>query len=795
MCSGAGGCPAHAILLATAPWVIAVHVLLHLSRRVCIGRALFQDCVHARNDLGNLLKHRGQLKEAKDCYLEAIRERPNLAVAWNNLGCVNLDEGNAQLAAQNFAEAVHCDPRLECIYSNLVSVVGVAGKVSVLSNLGQILRDENRLEESIIVYKEALQCSNSAALQAGLASVLHQTHNLREAAVHYQEAIRLQPTFVECHANLGHILRDLGDLQGARTSFLNAVQLDPLSANDFNNLACICKDLSVITEAIEYYTQSWKLAPDNAHVYCNLVHSLQMVCDWTDYDNRMQSLSKLVVDQENSGIFPSVHPHHTFLYPISNQSRRHIARAHADLAKRNCEVMALPPYTYDHLRVPCARLRVGYVSSDYKDHPTAHLMQSIPGYHNQSQRIELFCYCLCANDNSIYRQKLEREAEHFVDLSEMTDHRACADRIYADGIHILVNLNGYTKGARTEIFAWRPAPIQIMWLGYPGTSGSDYMDYHIGDDISTPMALWDSSFSEKRMCMPRTYFVGDHDAMLPLPPVADETKAAGTGSSSEAEVAGSFEEGGGGGGDAMSGVSSPASQPEQNANVGAHTTHGATWEAMVFLAPQQNQPLLAHQHQVQQMQQMQLSRTPVPHPQQLATLQLPQTQLGHAQLPHMPIAHAQLPHAAMVHAQLPHVQVAHAQLPHAQVAHAQLPHVHVAHAQLPHAQLPHAQLNHAQLNHAQLTHAVVQTAHQHIAPPLLAHVHPQLHVTQQANGGMAPNFGVTQWGSYNIPYVQTNYIMPGIDPYIHPTCSGVPLATSPAVLDCFAAMVYNLREN
>lgn len=113
-----------------------------------------------------------------------------------------------------------------------------------------------------------------------------------------------------------------------------------------------------------------------------------------------------------------------------------------------------------------------------------------------------------------FRSKISREAEHFIDLSPIACNGKAADRIYADGIHILVNMNGYTKGARNEIFALRPAPVQVMWLGYPGTSGASFMDYVVTDAVTSPIELA-NQYSEKLAFMPYTYFVGDHRQMFP----------------------------------------------------------------------------------------------------------------------------------------------------------------------------------------------------------------------------------------------------------------------------------------
>jgi protein O-GlcNAc transferase len=106
-----------------------------------------------------------------------------------------------------------------------------------------------------------------------------------------------------------------------------------------------------------------------------------------------------------------------------------------------------------------------------------------------------------------------KESEHFVDLSQVPCNGEAADRIFKDGIHILINLNGYTKGARNEIFALRPAPIQVMWLGYPGTSGAPFMDYIVTDTITSPIELA-YAYTEKLAYLPHTFFIGDHQQML-----------------------------------------------------------------------------------------------------------------------------------------------------------------------------------------------------------------------------------------------------------------------------------------
>jgi len=295
--------------------------------------------------------------------------------------------------------------------------------------------------------------------------------------------------------------------------YTRAIQINPAFADAHSNLASVHKDSGNIPEAIQSYRTALKLKPNFPDAFCNLAHCLQIVCDWTDYNSRMKTLVNIVADQLEKNRLPSVHPHHSMLYPLSHEFRKQIANRHAQLCLEKVSVLHKSPFKFSANLSSDGRIRIGYVSSDFGNHPTSHLMQSIPGVHDRS-RVEIFCYSLAPDDNTTFRQKVARGAEHFIDLSQIPDNGKAADRIYNDGVHILVNMNGYTKGARNEIFALRPAPIQVMWLGYPGTSGAPYMDYIITDAQTSPLRLA-SQYSEKIAYMPNTFFIGDHKQMFP----------------------------------------------------------------------------------------------------------------------------------------------------------------------------------------------------------------------------------------------------------------------------------------
>jgi len=504
---------------------LAIH---HFEKAV----ALDPNFLDAYINLGNVLKEARIFDRAVAAYLRALNLSPNHAVVHGNLACVYYEQGLIDLAIDTYRRAIELQPNFPDAYCNLANALKEKGLVTEseecyntalqlspthadsLNNLANIKREQGFIEEATRLYLKALEVfPEFAAAHSNLASILQQQGKLNEALLHYKEAIRIQPAFADAYSNMGNTLKEMHDVQGALQCYTRAIQINPAFADAHSNLASVHKDSGNIPEAIQSYRTALKLKPDFPDAYCNLAHCLQIVCDWTDYGGRMKKIVNIVADQLDKNRLPSVHPHHSMLYPLSHQFRKAIAGRHAQLCLEKIQVLHKPMYRFSNNFAPDGRLRIGYVSSDFGNHPTSHLMQSIPGVHNRG-RVEIFCYSLSPDDGTTFRQKVSREAEHFIDLSAIQCNGKAADRIYQDGIHILVNMNGYTKGARNEIFALRPAPIQAMWLGYPGTSGASFMDYIITDKQTSPLHLADQ-YSEKLAYLPNTFFIGDHMRMFP----------------------------------------------------------------------------------------------------------------------------------------------------------------------------------------------------------------------------------------------------------------------------------------
>jgi protein O-GlcNAc transferase len=184
---------------------------------------------------------------------------------------------------------------------------------------------------------------------------------------------------------MGNTFKEMGDIQNAMHCYTRAIQINPTFADAHSNLASIHKDNGNITDAIQSYKTALRLKPEFPDAYCNLAHCQQIICDWTDYDQRMKRIVDIIKDQLDKNRLPSVHPHHSMLYPLTYEQRKLIAAKHAQLCLEKIQLLKKPSYVHAKKKLCGQRMRIGYVSSDFCNHPTSHLMQSIPGLHNREK--------------------------------------------------------------------------------------------------------------------------------------------------------------------------------------------------------------------------------------------------------------------------------------------------------------------------------------------------------------------------------------------------------------------------
>lgn len=496
----------------------------------------------ARGNLASAYLERGDLELAIRTFHEAINLEPRFADAYNNLGNALRQAGRLEEAISSYRAALALRP----------------DHAHAHNNLGNAMKDAGNVKEAVRCYQIATKIApRLAAAHSNLGLVLKERGDLNGAIARYRAALAVDSSFADAYSNLGNALKDAGRLDQAFHCYSVAIMLRPDFADAYSNLASAYKDAGRNSEAITCYRRALQLKPDFADAFANLTHTLVFVCDWTNRDRDFEELSQIVAKQldedqhEGQGGYgavagtiatkvcrvPSIQPFHTLVYPVDISDMLKIARRYAMRAEQNAsQVEGLPasrplynkllPAQANRLlsasvgRLPprespiatmqsnaARRLRVGYVSSDLGNHPLAHLMQSIFGMHDKA-KYEVVCYSLSPDDGSAWRRKIAREVEHFVDVSGLC-LRDLALRVLADQMDILINLNGYTKGARNELFALRCAPVQVSYMGFCGTLGADYVQYLVADSIVVPREH-EPFYAEKIVRMPHCYFVNDH---------------------------------------------------------------------------------------------------------------------------------------------------------------------------------------------------------------------------------------------------------------------------------------------
>ncbi|KAJ3163839.1 hypothetical protein HDU88_006174 [Geranomyces variabilis] len=386
----------------------------------------------------------------------------------------------------------------------------------MLQTLAKIYQDLSQTALAISLYYIALSiwpnantCNNIGILLAG--------HRLDEALAWYDFGLKLEPSHVHLLTNLGSALKDRGQVGDGIGCYVRAISIQPDFFIALANLANVYKDLGRVEEAIDLYRRALEVKPDFVEAFCNYVNSLLFVCQWDARKENLKRINNIVESQLRDGIggsgdvsgrprtVPTVLPFHTFTYAgLSAWQVREICRRNGERVLYNVKVTdwfpgfsprpitlmrqlaakgasrILPnyqheralryPYPFPLPKKPSPLIHIGYLSSDFNNHPLAHLMQSVFGLHDRS-RFRVYCYSLSPSDSSPYRAKIESGSDVFVDVHAWSVQQI-VERVVADGIHVLCNLNGYTKGGRNEVFAARPAPVQMQFMGFAGSMGS-----------------------------------------------------------------------------------------------------------------------------------------------------------------------------------------------------------------------------------------------------------------------------------------------------------------------------------
>ncbi len=447
----------------------------------------------ALNNLGVLLREQGKHAEAAACYRRVIGFNPGHVDAINNLGAALRDLGQG-------AEALAC-----C--RQAVALNGM--HVGALANLGAILNDAGQSAEALACSQQALAIDpHCVDAINNLAAALEDMGRLGEAADGYRSALALRPDSADLHFNLGRLLQKQGRMAEAISCFEQAIACDPEHAEAYNSAGALLQGQGQLGRAMVMLRQALEKGAPKAGVLTNIGTTLlnQGLIDEAIATLREALLLDPAQPVAEANLLFSHNYHPTMpAADIFGQYQRW-DREHAVGLGRGGAPFDNPPD-------PARRLRIGYVSADFRAHTVMLFVGPLLEHHDRTQ-VEVFCY---HNTYSFDAESARVKAmvDHFVPCRAMTDDELAA-RIAADGIDVLIDLSGHTADNRLLVFARSPAPVQVSWVGFGYTTGLSAMNYFIGDDVFTPPGC-DALFSETVYRLPRSPWAYRPQAEAPLP--------------------------------------------------------------------------------------------------------------------------------------------------------------------------------------------------------------------------------------------------------------------------------------
>ncbi|WP_431860391.1 tetratricopeptide repeat protein [Azospirillum sp.] len=448
-----------------------------------IGRSLKTQpkSPEAHNNLGNVLKDLGRPKDAEKHFREAIRQRPNNPEARNNLGTLLTSVGRFTDAEATFREALRQRPDYpEALY-----------------NLANLLAQQGRIQEAADAYRQSLAlCAVFPEALNNLGNMLTSQGAFEEAEACYRLATQQRPTFLEAYGNLGLALKRLGRNDAAAATFTLMLIISPTCADAYCGLASLHQDAGRTDEAVAGYARALRLRPDFVDALRGLAFQQRSLCQWDELPAREERMRAIM--RTGAG---RLSPFAFFCQTSTAEEQLACARlwASAIAVSPGDRLPAHPPRDD-------GRIRVGYLSADFHDHATAYLMAELFERHDRA-RFEIRGYSYGPDSDGAMRCRLLAAFDAFTDVRGLSNVEA-ARRIHQDGVDILVDLKGYTNGARSEILAYRPAPIQVNFLGFPGTMGAEFVDYLIADPFITPPDRQEH-YAERLVLLPDAYQPND----------------------------------------------------------------------------------------------------------------------------------------------------------------------------------------------------------------------------------------------------------------------------------------------
>lgn len=376
------------------------------------------------------------------------QDRRGMAEAFKKQGNEHFIKGELELAATLYQEAIEADP----------------GYADAYNNIGAIYRQQNRLDEALASYRKAVALNPVLAkAHYNLGSILAEKGDYAAAVNAYKQAIAANPDYAEAHDAWGLLLEECAKFDEAIVHFRRAIALDPQLATAHNNLGSVYQSNCRLDEAIECFQRALSIEPDAPIPRQNLLLALNY---------------------------------------SAGCSAEALFREHLKFAEIHADVLATATHNHPNERDPMRRLRLGYVSPDFRLHSVSYFFEPLLINHDPSQ-FEIYCYSNNRIDDDV-TSRLKARADQWRTIAGMPEEDA-AEMVRRDKIDILIDLAGHTARNSLLVFARKPAPVQMTWLGYPNTTGLPTMDYRITDIHAEPEGLTEHLYTEKLYRLPEVF--------------------------------------------------------------------------------------------------------------------------------------------------------------------------------------------------------------------------------------------------------------------------------------------------
>ncbi len=406
---------------------------------------------------------------------------PDSFALWNILAVANWRSGQLDRAVGGFEKASRLVP----------------DDPEVHYNLGVVREAQGDADAAVRAYRKAISVRpDHARALNNLGVVLFGQNDLEEAARAQQRAVVIEPDYAEAHNNLGVTLLAQGRSQAALCAFSQAVALWPRYLEAHYNRGLALEACGRFDDAVAAYERALELHPDHAPALSQKLYLQARICDFSAADEFSKVRDTLGISGGRIAPF-------TVLWAQDDPARQ-MARAHV-WSRQSFDARSAPAPAR-HISGD-GKIRVGYFSSDFGDHAVSCLVSGLLREHDR-RHFEIHAYGIGPARSGPMLERIQGAVDHFADIRTLSDAGA-VELARSHGLDIAIDLNGYTRHARTGLFARRLAPVQINYLGYPGTMGADFMDYIVADRVLIPSSER-AFYSEKVIYLAHTFQPNDN---------------------------------------------------------------------------------------------------------------------------------------------------------------------------------------------------------------------------------------------------------------------------------------------